>query len=156
MRLCWCTRLDGRMIYPVLLVYKGKMLVGHVGRTSCVSPHYLVDAPIHLLKSGILQIMFSNSYFGSHVCSFGYTLLQKRESARTVQLAVTVSYVSLSPGFCVLQVAAPTSHLVQMKRSRLFGKTRWPPAFLLSQKTLMLIEGITRQVESTFNVFISP
>lgn len=57
--------------------------------------------------------------------------------------------ISVFPGFCALLVAAPTFHLVQMRRSLLSGKTRWPPVFLLSQRTHMLIEGTTRQVLST-------
>lgn len=56
--------------------------------------------------------------------------------------------ISFSLGFCALLVAPPTSHWVQTRRSLLPGKTRWPPVFSLSQKTPMLIEGTTHQVQS--------
>lgn len=53
----------------------------------------------------------------------------------------------LYSGFCARPVGAPTFHSAQMKRSPPSGKTRWHPVFLLSQKTLMPIEGTTHQVQ---------
>lgn len=55
--------------------------------------------------------------------------------------------VCVVPEFCAHLAEAPTSHLVLMRRSLLSGKTRWPPASLLSRKTLMPIVEIILQVQ---------